>query len=104
MHESWSERGGHDRRKIGRLTNMQGIVRHSENGIMKAHWTPRDCAQMALGRFRSSADDIDLMQRGMLQLNSKSNHDIQTASAGSDEKGYLARQDPVAVGFFPWDR
>jgi hypothetical protein len=44
---------------------LQGTVRHSENGVMKAHWTWIDYAQMACKPMRFDRDDVDLVHAGL---------------------------------------
>jgi hypothetical protein len=44
---------------------LQGIARHSETGVMKPRWSPSDVMQMAYKPLRFTADDIDLIGRGM---------------------------------------
>jgi hypothetical protein len=44
---------------------LQGFPRHSENGVMKAHWDSQDFAQMTWKSLPFTDDDIDLIQRGL---------------------------------------
>jgi hypothetical protein len=44
---------------------LQGTVRHSVEGIMKASWTPRDYSQMARRAMDFSRTDIALIQEGL---------------------------------------
>jgi hypothetical protein len=44
---------------------LQGIVRHSEQGIMKAKWDPRDKAAMRMHALSFDAADIDLIKLGL---------------------------------------
>jgi len=44
---------------------LQGITRHSETGIMKAHWTPEDYEEMQLRPLSFTRKDIELIQIGL---------------------------------------
>ncbi len=48
------------------LTHMiEGETRHSETGVMKAHWTAHDYLAMSSGGLGFAAEDVQLVQRGM---------------------------------------
>ena len=40
---------------------LQGVARHSESGVMKAHWTGDDCGQMGCRALKFESKDIDLI-------------------------------------------
>ncbi len=44
---------------------LQGICRHSDTGIMKAHWVPADFMAMMWHRVNFEEVDVDLIQRGL---------------------------------------
>ena len=44
---------------------VQGIARHSQAGVMKAHWNAHDIWQMMNKPLPFAPDDIDLIQRGL---------------------------------------
>ena len=44
---------------------LQGVVRHSETGMMKAHWTADDVEQMGYSSLPFTALDIALIRSGM---------------------------------------
>ncbi len=44
---------------------LQGVARHSESGIMKAHWTPDDCRQMLVHPLPFAPVDVQLLQSSM---------------------------------------
>jgi hypothetical protein len=44
---------------------LQGVVRHSEEGLMKAQWTPADRAQMKQKPLPFTAHDVELIQLAM---------------------------------------
>ncbi len=46
---------------------LQGISRHSQTGVMKAHWDAQDFLQMAQHPLAFAPEDIDLIQRGVGQ-------------------------------------
>jgi hypothetical protein len=48
---------------------LQGIDRHSKAGIMKANWTYQDFADMKLRPLGFTAEDVDLINRGMAARN-----------------------------------
>jgi hypothetical protein len=47
---------------------LQGVSRHSETGVMKAHWDKHDLAQMAYKPLPFAPEDIDLIQHGLRRL------------------------------------
>jgi hypothetical protein len=44
---------------------LQGAARHSETGIMKAHWNSEDYHQMTVRPLAFTAEDIQLLQAGI---------------------------------------
>ena len=44
---------------------LQGFSRHSETGVMKAHWDASDFMQMAHRPLPFAPEDIDLIHRGL---------------------------------------
>jgi hypothetical protein len=42
---------------------LEGIDRHSSNGVMKAHWDARDFLQMSQKPMSFAPEDVDLIQR-----------------------------------------
>jgi hypothetical protein len=44
---------------------LQGFPRHSEGGVMKAHWDSGDFAQMTWKPLPFTEVDVDLIQRGL---------------------------------------
>jgi hypothetical protein len=44
---------------------LQGIPHHAGSGVMKAHWDSSDFSQMTWQPLPFTADDIDLIQRGL---------------------------------------
>jgi hypothetical protein len=47
---------------------LEGISRHSETGVMKAHWNTHDFIQMVYKPLPFAPEDIDLIQRGLRPL------------------------------------
>jgi hypothetical protein len=47
---------------------LQGVSRHSETGVMKAHWDVHDFLQMAQNSLPFTPEDIDLIQLGLRRL------------------------------------
>ena len=45
--------------------NLQGIDRHSESGLMKAHWQNADFARMSVNPLRFTKEDIELIHDGL---------------------------------------
>jgi hypothetical protein len=57
---------------VHEITHMlQGISRHSETGIMKAHWNWVDHYAMGRGRLLLSAEDIELIHLGLAARTSR---------------------------------
>ena len=51
---------------VHEVTHMlQGLARHSDTGIMKAHWGPEDYQQMEESPLAFTAEDIELIQLGV---------------------------------------
>jgi predicted metalloendopeptidase len=44
---------------------LQGVPRHSESGVMKAHWTVEDYQRMAWEPLRFTDYDLQLIQSGL---------------------------------------
>jgi hypothetical protein len=44
---------------------LQGVDRHSDTGVMKAHWTPGDRDAILDGRLEFEEHDAYLMRRGL---------------------------------------
>jgi hypothetical protein len=44
---------------------LQGVVRHSSEGVMRAHWTAEDFGDMAYKPLEFTADDVNLIRRGL---------------------------------------
>jgi hypothetical protein len=44
---------------------LEGCTRHSDHGVMKAHWDGADFAQMLWGELPIAQEDIDLVHAGM---------------------------------------
>jgi hypothetical protein len=59
---------------VHEITHMlQGINRHSEEGIMKAYWDPNDYHRMQSKPLAFTQNDIDLIQRGLTARAARSN-------------------------------
>ncbi len=43
---------------------LEGISRHSAEGIMKARWDPNDFLEMSIKPLRFAPEDVELIQRG----------------------------------------
>jgi hypothetical protein len=44
---------------------LQAIIRHSDEGLMKAHWGQKDLARMACESLPFADKDVDLIYRGL---------------------------------------
>jgi hypothetical protein len=44
---------------------LQGVARHSETGIMKAHWTADEYRQMGCRHLPFTPEDVELIQMGL---------------------------------------
>jgi hypothetical protein len=55
--------------EIGHM--LQDTNRHSETGVMKAHWTAADYKSMVVRPFRFTAEDVELILAGLPKRNRK---------------------------------
>jgi hypothetical protein len=44
---------------------LQGISRHSDTGVMKAHWSGADFCEMRRKPLGFTVEDVDLIYRGL---------------------------------------
>jgi hypothetical protein len=44
---------------------LEGVSRHSAEGVLKAHWTTRDFSQMCWKPLRFADEDVELIHRGL---------------------------------------
>jgi hypothetical protein len=44
---------------------LEGVARHSQTGVMKAHWDAQDFMQMAVTPLPFDPEDIELIHRGL---------------------------------------
>jgi hypothetical protein len=44
---------------------LEGVSRHSEEGVLKAHWTPADFSQMCVKPLKFADEDIALIHLGI---------------------------------------
>jgi hypothetical protein len=44
---------------------LEGVARHSEGGIMKSHWGPKDHDEMRFGRLAFEPEDLALIRSGL---------------------------------------
>jgi len=64
---------------------LEGCTRHSESGVMKAHWGGADFAQMLWGELPIAQEDIDLVHIGMerrVRLAAAQGREPEPAGAG----------------------
>ena len=64
---------------------LQGCTRHSDRGVMKAHWNGVDFAQMLWGELPIAQEDIDLVHAGIgkrAQLAAAQGREIEPTGAG----------------------
>ena len=65
---------------------LEGCTRHSEGGVMKAHWGGADFAQMLWGELPIAQEDIDLVHAGIgkrAQLAAAHGRELEPAGARS---------------------
>jgi hypothetical protein len=65
---------------------LEGCTRHSDRGVMKAHWGGADFAQMLWGELPIAQEDIDLVHVGIgkrAQLAAAHGRELEPAAAGS---------------------
>jgi hypothetical protein len=63
---------------------LQGISRHSQTGVMKAHWDSRDLSQMAYKPLPFAPVDIDLIQRGLRRRTAGATPGVPSAAVTYD--------------------
>jgi hypothetical protein len=64
---------------------LEGCTRHSESGVMKAHWDGADFTRMLWSELPIAQEDIDLVHAGMgkrAELAAAHEHETEPASAG----------------------
>ena len=59
---------------------LEGISRHSDSGVMKAHWDNQDFDEMLSRPLSFSSADIDLIQMGVAGLARHSKATVLTAA------------------------
>jgi len=70
---------------VHEVTHMiEGISRHSESGIMKAHWSDEDNKAMMIRPLRFAAEDVVLIQRSMAARNSSSGIELTANRAPAE--------------------
>jgi hypothetical protein len=67
---------------------LQGYSRHSESGVMKAHWDGADFAQMQWGELPITQEDIDLVHAGIARR-------AQLAAASGNQGSLAANLAPA---------
>jgi hypothetical protein len=60
---------------------VEGISRHSETGIMKAHWTDEDNKEMMIRPLSFAAEDVELIHHGLAARNSFIGIEVATSRA-----------------------
>lgn len=66
---------------------LQGVNRHTSEGVMKARWTQNDYTTMLHYRLTLTADDIDLLRRGIALRAERQNEE---ALARNSEKARVS--------------
>ena len=61
---------------------LQGIIRHSESGILKARWSGTDCARMASFPLMFTREDASLIQQGLAERRSRWVSNASTGTLG----------------------
>jgi hypothetical protein len=64
---------------------LEGCTRHSDRGVMKAHWNGVDFAQMLWGELPIAQEDIDLVHVGIekrARLAAEQGRELEPAGAG----------------------
>jgi hypothetical protein len=61
---------------------LQGIERHSEEGVMKAHWNEEDFMDMAVKPLPFTDEDIDFIYRGLARRVARTVLAMNAAPAG----------------------
>jgi hypothetical protein len=85
-HLSAKVRSGHDRNLltyvlVHEITHiLQAVSRHSQTGIMKAHWSPSDQYDISVNTLRFAPEDVELIHLGMEVRRARSG--VQAAASG----------------------
>jgi hypothetical protein len=58
---------------------LQGVARHSAEGVMKAHWTEDDFAEMSFKPLRFTEEDITLIHYGFERLARRAENEAPAA-------------------------
>jgi hypothetical protein len=76
---------------------LQGVNRHSESGILKAHWSGTDCARMASFPLMFTREDAILIRHGLEERHSRraSSASANFPTAGSVRDSAGERSLPV---------
>jgi hypothetical protein len=69
---------------------LQGCTRHSDRGVMKAHWGGADFNQMQWGELPISQEDIDLVHAGVERR-------VRLAAAQTNQDGLAGGPAPTLV-------
>jgi hypothetical protein len=59
---------------------LQGLSRHSQTGLMKAHWDAHDFLQMAHAPLPFAPEDIDLIQYGLRNRGARADSAVPLAT------------------------
>lgn len=70
---------------------LEGIDRHSETGVMKAHWTPEDYREMIRRPLSFTPGDIELIHDGLKIRKALDARLVQAVSPG------LREMEPIAL-------
>lgn len=46
---------------------LEGVERHSETGLMKAHWTKKEIEEMSIRPLALASEDVQLIHNGLLK-------------------------------------
>jgi hypothetical protein len=65
---------------------LEGIPRHSEQGLMKENWTPRDMHEIVAERLRFTSTDAKLIHLGLLRRRETGNGEFCPIGQASDPK------------------
>lgn len=60
---------------------LQGVARHSETGVMKAHWTTTDYREMEIRPMHFAPEDIELVQASLRQRAERLQAKVATPAA-----------------------
>jgi hypothetical protein len=74
---------------------LEGIPHHSQDGVMKAHWTPQDIVRMASRPLPFDPQDVALIQYGLAHYCLAG--EMARSKTCAPAQHLLAQREPTAI-------